>query len=107
MMADSERAAALAIGYGVSQTVAAVLLTGRVRSIFGAPHWSVIGRVLVTSMVAAAAAVVAMLVVVARFDTTRSWSLVALLAGGAVGVAVFLAVASAGGGRQFLRLQRG
>jgi putative peptidoglycan lipid II flippase len=107
MMANSERAAALAIGYGVSQTVAAVLLTGRVRSILGAPHWSVIGRVLVTSMVAAAAAVVAMLVVVARFDTTRSWSLVALLVGGAVGVAVFLAVLSAGGGRQFLRLQRG
>ncbi|MBU6316672.1 MAG: hypothetical protein KGR47_09215, partial [Acidobacteria bacterium] len=104
LMAPTERAAALAIGYGASQTVAAVLLTGRVRTILGAPRWGALARVLGTSLVAAAVAVGVMLAVVGRFGTSRPTSLLALLVAGAAGVAAFAAVLSAGGGRQFLRV---
>lgn len=107
VMASSERAAALAIGYGTAQTVAAVLLTGRLRSILGAPRWKPLARVLSVSLVAAAAAVGVMCAVVASFDTTRSASLVALLVAGAAGVLLFAGVLSAGGGRKFLRFEGG
>lgn len=106
LMAPTERAAALAIGYGASQTVAAVLLTSRVRAILGAPSWTVLARVLLTSLVAAVTSVAVMVTVVAGFGTTRPSSLGALLAAGVAGVLVFVAVLSAGGGRQFLRLDR-
>lgn len=106
LMAPSERAAALAIGYGASQTVAAVLLTGRARELLGAPRWAALAKVLATSTVAAVAAVLVMLAVANRFGTSRAASLLALVVSGAAGVAAFALVLSAGGGRQLLRLGR-
>lgn len=92
LMAPSERATALAIGYGLSQTVAAVLLTGRVHRTTGAMGASVVVRLLVESLVAGVASVGAMLWVVHQFGTSRRQSLVAMLFGGVAGVMVFAAV---------------
>ena len=87
-----ERAAALAMGYGAAQTVAAVLLTMRVHRITGSMGGRVAGRVLAESLLAGAVSVAAMLAVVAQFGPGRAAAAEALLLGGVVGVAVFAVV---------------
>jgi hypothetical protein len=89
VMPAVDRAAALAVGYGASQTVAAVLLSVRARAITGAPTATRVVRVLATGLGSAAAAGAAMLWLVSRFGTDRSASAAAVLLAGAAGVAVF------------------
>jgi putative peptidoglycan lipid II flippase len=91
-MAESDRAAALALGYGMAQTVSAVLLTRRVRATIGAPRWSAIARLVVGSTVAAVAAAVVMLVVQRPFGEDRLGALTAIVAAATVGAVVFVAV---------------
>lgn len=88
-MAPSERAAALAIGYGASQTVAAVLLVHRVHVVTGAARVGTVLRSFADSTLAAALATVVMLGVVSGFSRTRSDSLGALFVAGVSGVLVF------------------
>lgn len=96
VVAPSDRAAALATGYGAAQTVAAVVLTVRVVRRTGALGVRPLGRVLVESIVAGSASLLVMLWVTSRFDTSRRESVEALLLGGAAGVVTFaLVMASA------------
>jgi len=95
LMAPEERAPALAIGYGASQLVAAVLLTHRVNTLTASMALSRVGRVLIESLVAGAAAFGVMLAVVNLFEPTRLESLPAVLLGGMAGVVVFGLVAAA------------
>jgi putative peptidoglycan lipid II flippase len=92
LMAPTERAAALAMGYCASQAIAAVLLTRRVHHRTGSMGARVAARVFAESLAAGAAAMVTMLWVVSKFETTRRESLEALLFGGAAGVVTFVAV---------------
>ena len=94
-MAANERATALAIGYGASQTVAAVLLTIRVRRLTGALGPRLSAVTLGESLLAATAACAAMLVLQAQFEPSRRAGLFAILAAGAAGVAVFAGVIAA------------
>jgi putative peptidoglycan lipid II flippase len=103
IMAPGDRAMALAIGYGVSQSVAAVLLTLRVHRITGSMGARVAARLLAESLVAGAAAVVTMLWVVAQFGTRRRQAAVAMLFGGVAGVVVFAAVMASARWREVAR----
>ena len=89
---DSDRAAALAIGYGAAQTVTAALLSVRARRLLGAPRDSATGRILAGSVVAAAVAFGAMTVVRRGFGSTRVDALLAIVVAGTAGAAVFLAL---------------
>ncbi len=90
--APSDRAAALATGYGAAQTVAAVLLTVRVMHRTAAMTAKAVARVLAEAFVAGAAGLAVMLWVVSLFDTSRRESVEAVLFGGVAGVVVFAAV---------------
>ena len=99
----TERAAALAMGYGAAQTVAAVLLTMRVHRLTGSMGGRVAVRLLAESFVAGAASIMAMLWVVAQFGEGRTAAAEAVLLGGVAGVAVFgavMALCRVGGGRR-------
>jgi putative peptidoglycan lipid II flippase len=87
----SERAAALALGYGVAQAVSAVLVTARVRGLTGAPSWLRLGRLGVGSLAAAALSVGAMLLVQAPFGPDRWSAAMALCLAAAAGAVVFAA----------------
>lgn len=95
LMAPDERAPALAIGYGASQLVAAVLLTRRVHSLTGSMALSRVARVLIESLIAGLAAFGVMLVVVRLFEPTRPESVPAVLLGGMAGVVIFISVIAA------------
>ena len=95
LLPTGERAAALAIGYGVAQTVAAVLLMGRVHHLSGSMGHRVVGRLLGEALLGGTAAAGAMLAVGMAVPDTRWWSVVELPAGGLVGVAVFAGVLAA------------
>ena len=95
LMAPSERAPALAIGYGASQLVAAVLLTRRVHSLTGSMALSHLVRVLIESFLAALAAFGVMLIVVRLFEPTRPEAVPAVLLGGMAGVVTFMGVIAA------------
>lgn len=92
VMDPSQRAAALAIGYGSSQTVAAVLLTRRVHGLTGAiggrGAWRLIGE----TVLATAMAATVMLSVVGGFESSRRQALPAFLLGGTAGVTAFAVV---------------
>ena len=88
-MAPGSRAAALAIGYGAAQTVAAILLTIRVHGLTGAMNARRVARMATESFVSAVASVAMMVWMVSNFDPTRRQALVAFLLGGTAGVAVF------------------
>jgi len=88
----TERAAALAMGYGAAQTVAAVLLTLRVHRLTGSMGGRVAGRLLGESLLAGAASVGVMLWVVAQFGAGRTAAAEAVLIGSVAGVVVFAAV---------------
>jgi putative peptidoglycan lipid II flippase len=100
LAASSDRAAALAVGYGAAQTVAALLLTIRVHRLTGAMAWRAAVRVTAESVVAATVAAVAMLWVVGRFEPTRRQAAPAFLLAGITGVAVFAAVLASLGWRE-------
>lgn len=91
-MAEADRAAALALGYGMAQTVSAVLLTRRVRASIGAPRWAVMARLVVGSAIAATVSGAAMFVAQRPFGEDRVESLVAIVVASAVGVVVFVAL---------------
>ena len=95
LMAPNERAPALAIGYGASQIVAAVLLTRRVYALTGAMALTRIARVLMESLLAGLAAFGIMLVVVRLFEPTRPDAIPAVLLGGMAGVVIFVCVLAA------------
>ena len=91
-MSDSQRAVALAIGYGASQTVAALLLGARVHRLTRAVSPSRSAGLLLESGVAAAAAWFAMWQVQRLFSTQSVHAPAAFVAGGMTGVVVFAAV---------------
>ncbi|MEN9823291.1 MAG: hypothetical protein RLZ04_1717 [Actinomycetota bacterium] len=88
----TDRAAALAIGYGAAQTVAAIAMAVEVHRRTGALAIGRTAVLLVQSLVAAAASSIVMLLIECQFDDSRRQSLVALLLAGSVGVGVFGAV---------------
>jgi putative peptidoglycan lipid II flippase len=88
---DHDRAAALALGYGLAQAVSAVLITIRVHQQTGAPRWSSLGRLGLGSALAAVISGVAMWLVKDQFGTTRLPSLLAIAVGAVVGGAIFVA----------------
>ena len=107
VMDPSERAAALALGYGASQTVAAVLLTVRVHQLSGSMGGRRAIRLTSESVVAAAGSLVVMLWVAGSFDPTRRQALPAFLLGGAAGMAAFVGLMALLRSRELLgRLRR-
>jgi putative peptidoglycan lipid II flippase len=86
---DSDRAAASALGYGATQTIAALLLTLRARRVTGFPTVASIGRVGVGSLAAASAAGVVMFGLQLQFGESFGASLAAIVVGAAAGGAVF------------------
>ncbi len=97
----TERAAALAMGYGAAQTVAAVLLTMRVHHRTGSMGARVVRRLLGESLLAGSLSLAAMVWVVGRFGPGRAAAAEAVLLAGTVGVAVFaVAMALCRGGRR-------
>lgn len=88
-MAPDSRAAALAVGYGAAQTVAAVLLIIRAHALTGAMAARRVGRLALESVVSAVGAIATMVWMAERFEPTRRQALVAFLLGGTAGVAVF------------------
>lgn len=86
---DDNRAAALALGYGLAQAVSAVVLTLRVRRLTAAPSGRSIGRLSLGGAVAAALSGVMMVLVVSQFAADRLASLAAIVVAGGVGAAVF------------------
>ena len=105
-MDPSERAAALALGYGASQTVAAVLLTARVHQLTGSMGGRRALRLTSESLAAAVGSLVVMLWVAGLFDPTRRQALVAFLLGGSAGVAAFAALLALCRGREVLGRRR-
>ncbi|MBI4936305.1 MAG: polysaccharide biosynthesis C-terminal domain-containing protein [Actinobacteria bacterium] len=102
LMAPTERAAALAMGYGASQTIAAVLLVRRVHRQTGSMSGTVTLRLLAESLVAGAASLATMVWVTNRFGTSRREALEAVLFAGVAGVFVFGAVMALLRGRELL-----
>jgi putative peptidoglycan lipid II flippase len=86
---DSDRAAASALGYGATQTLAALLLTLRARRVTGFPTTASIGRVGVGSLVAASAAGVVMFGLQLQFGESFAASLTAIVVAAVAGGAVF------------------
>lgn len=85
------RAAALAVGYGVAQTVAAILLTMRVHRLTGAMAPLAAVRHVVEAVLAGAVAVAVMRWIVERFDTSQRAAASAVVLGGLAGMAAFAA----------------
>lgn len=106
VLEPADRAAALAVGYGASQTIAAVLLTIRVHQLTGALAGTRVLRLLTESFLAAGVAVIVMCEVVASFDPTRRQALVAFLLGGTAGVSAFAIVMAVLRHREFLQRRR-
>jgi len=102
LMAREDRAAALAIGYGTSQTVSAALLTIRVHRLTGAMAGRRVVRLAVEVVLAAATAAAVMLWVVGRFEPTRREALGAFLLGGTAGVCAFAVVMALSRHRELL-----
>ena len=90
VISDGERSVALAVGYSLTQVLAASMLTLRVRSLTGGPTIATVGRLSVGSAAAAIASAAAMVPIRLLFDTGLLGSLLAIGAAGAVGVIVFL-----------------
>lgn len=91
LMSASDRAPALAIGYGAAQTLSAILLTKRVHDLTGAmPKRQVFG-LLGESLVAGGIAVGVMVLSLAVFEQTRREAVPAVLLGGIAGLVAFAA----------------
>jgi putative peptidoglycan lipid II flippase len=91
VIADADRAAALALGYGLAQTASAALLTLRVRQLTGVPTWASVVRLTLGSLGAAGLSGSAMVLVQRQFGTGRASSIMAVGLGATVGVVVFAA----------------
>jgi putative peptidoglycan lipid II flippase len=91
VLSDGERAAALALGYGIAQAAAAVLVTGRVRTLTDAPSWVRLGRLGLGSLGAAGLSAAAMLLVQSPFGADRWSAVAALVLAGSAGAVVFAA----------------
>ena len=89
VMAPENRAAALAIGYGTSQTVTAILLARRAHQLTGSVSVRTVSRLLGEAVVAGAGAILVMSAIVDWFAPTRRDSLEALVVAGTLGVATF------------------
>lgn len=108
LFADQDRAAALALGYGVAQVVSAVLLTYRVHRLAGAPSWQASGRLFVVSLLSALGAGVAINAARALFYDSVAGAVAAIATAGVGGVVVFFGVLLAFGGvKPALLLGRG
>lgn len=104
VIADEYRSAALAAGYGASQTVTAALLMRRVRSLTGALGRRENARHLAAAAFAGCVAAAAMLAIAAQFGSRRRESGAAIVAAGVVGVAAFAAALSSVDGGMRRRL---
>ena len=91
VMPGTDRAAALAIGYGAAQTVSAALLCRRVHQLTGALGGRRSLSLAADTLVAGLLAGTAMAAAVAWFDDTRRQALPAFLVAGSLGVVVFAA----------------
>lgn len=107
VLPDRERAAALAVGYGATQTISAVALTWLVRRATGAPSWAALGRLSIGSFVAASISGAVMFAVAGRFDDDRFGSSMAIAAAGVIGLFVFIATAPPLTGVRLTDLRRG
>jgi putative peptidoglycan lipid II flippase len=90
LFADTSRAAALALGYGSTQTLSAGLLTWRARQVTGYPTTSSMGRLGVGSLGAAIVSGWAMFLLANQFDHDRWSSLLAVVVAGVLGLVVFV-----------------
>lgn len=86
---DADRAAASALGYGLTQTLTAALLTVRARRVTGFPTVAAIGRVGVGSLVSASVAGLVMFALQVQFGESFGASLVAIVVAASAGAAVF------------------
>ena len=89
VMPADDRAAALAVGYGVAQLITAVLLGRRVHGLLGALRPARLARWLGEAALGGVLAVLAMDEVVSWFAVNRRASAMAVLVAGTIGVAVF------------------
>ena len=87
---DPNRAAASALGYGITQTLAAALLTLRARRVTGSPTFAAIGRVGIGSLVAATVSGLVMFVLQLQFAETFAASLLAIAVAAIAGAVVFV-----------------
>lgn len=94
----SERAAALAAGYGVTQLLVCVALVDRARRLVVLPTIGRLAVFVARVAVATVAAGATMLAVPSMFATTRPASALALVVGGAAGAVVFVGALRAVGG---------
>lgn len=92
LIGTSDRPMALAIGYGIAQGIAAVLLTLRFSHVAGAPDARALLRSGWESLLAGAAAFVVMQLLVSQFGDSRRTAAVALVVAGSAGVAIFAGV---------------
>jgi hypothetical protein len=95
---SSERAAALAAGYGATQVLVCVVLSLRIRRLVAMPAAGRLVTFVVRVAVAGVVAGATMLAVHSLFATTRPASAAALASGGLAGVVVFVVVLAAVGG---------
>lgn len=103
VMHPTERAAALAIGYGAAQTVVAGLLVVRVHRLTGALGPSRAFGLLIESLLAGGVSGTAMWAVVMAFGDSRLHAFFALALGGGAGVAAFSATMVLLRGRDLVR----
>ena len=89
LMSPDDRAAALAIGYGTSQAVTAILLARRAHQLTGSVGLRTVARLLGEALVAGTVAIVVMSSIAQWFAPTRRDSLEAVFVAGTVGVAAF------------------
>lgn len=87
--APSDRAAALALGYGAAQVVVAVLLSARVFRLTAAMSLSRMVGLAAETLVAGGVALAAMWLVASPFGETRGEAVIALAIGGAAGLSAF------------------
>lgn len=90
----TERSAALAAGYSVTQLLSALVLTMRVRFIIGAPSMATVGRLSGGSAAAAIISAAVMLPIQLQFGASRSSALAAIVVAGSAGAVVFVVVLS-------------
>jgi putative peptidoglycan lipid II flippase len=88
----SDRPMALALGYGLAQGLAAVLLTRRFRALTGAPGAGALMRPLLEALLAGVIAVTVMLAVGSTLGEGRTAAVVEIVIGGGAGVVSFVAV---------------
>lgn len=88
----ADRAAALAVGYGAAQTVAAVLLSRRVHRLIGAIAPGPTSGLVTRAVLSGGGAAVTMLLMTTLFGDRRRESAVAIVVAGLLGSAFFVAV---------------